>query len=704
MTLSDAKFLNPAPVADEPRPDFKTALRGVGDPLRRSAADFYAGFKGQALPPNQEAFQVGDTVEYTTPDNITRVGSLMRPQDGEWLVRIDEGEVHRVPQAELRPSLRTPRHAHRAAMQTALHKTSAWKMRRQPEAQGEHIHLTVDVGNARIDESQVMAFTASRGLKAVDAAREGNLLRIVAQELPQPSPSEPTGGEMPGIETEEIQGTGMPFSAVLREAGYQLGAQVDDGARITVPFNVPARYLDGNRVTATLAEGVAPLSGYFEYNPATGALRRFVHTAEGTVETPYASGTGPESTREDYSSGLDDGDYVVKAVDQKSKSYFSKYYGPYGKMLTRDMKRRKPRASDEEIIDAFDEEPSELELQACRAVLASADVTMVRQAQMVSGKDIVMTLMRAGTSDPSVQKQLDRAVLAAIGKSPSEFLNKIDSTVYPRILYGAIQGASGRKLLRLYRGIAEEGGAADPDFGSPGLFEDRDPEATAREYLAQEVEGFENLAPAAQTQLVQQALSDPPPDLAAKLQGPESAKVVVPQTSRRKPLMDRAREVGQGIRDRLPGGTRQVERMQRQVDQEEADEDYARNMRETVEEQIDEQRRSGAVKHPALGDQVRPKLDRVTSQGSYLCVRLVWDPDECEQMSDGSIKHNVVTWMKGLATLKEDHPDLGTLGRPRFKTFDPDAGLAELLIRSSNADAFPQEVATVSGEDNDVRA
>jgi len=48
--------------------------------------------------------------------------------------------------------------------------------------------------------------------------------------------------------------------------------------------------------------------------------------------------------------------------------------------------------------------------------------------------------------------------------------------------------------------------------------------------------------------------------------------------------------------------------------------------------------------------------------------------------------------------------DLGTLGKPKFKEFDPDLGMARVLVRSSNAENMPQQVVKVDGKHDDPSA
>lgn len=543
MTLRDDAFLREVPVADEPRPDFKSALRGVGDPMAREG--FWDGFKGVPVPPEQdELFKVGDVVEYETPDKVQRVGSLLRPYDDvNWLVQVDEGEQHIVPLVELRPSVKTPRHARRAAAQAALRRTSSWTMRRGYEERPDGtVLLTVDTGHAKASENEIRAFAAQHGFRAVDAAQEHNLLRIVAQAMDSPPEN-----QEPGIETEELE----------------------------------------------------------------------------SVAAPYDSGTGPQSIREDYPGGFTDGDYVVEAADEKAKSYFKDYYGPYGEKLTRE-------AQEKRTINTLP-----------RPNIIERDQRPV--GGNVSVADITKTVAAAAAARPEYQKVVDKALRGALqrAQNPKALLDSLGDTTYMKLIARVVQGSDPRgqrALFKVFRRYSEEGGRqfSDPDLGP---------------------------------QRPQQPQQQPQPQ-------PQSQ----PQVS----VQDAAAYV-----DRVAPGTQGKERQE-----------YIKQVMDDPPADL----KKSAQRQKPLGHQVRPMLEKVTAQGQYLCIDVVWDPEETEGMSPGGIRHNVITWLKGLATLKEQHPDLGTLGKPRFKLFDPEAGLARILVRSSEGRSFPQEFAEVEGADNDTRA
>lgn len=624
MTLRDDAFLQEVPLAEEPRPDFKQALRGIGDPMARQG--FWEGFSGAPVHEDHGPFKVGDVVEYVTPDQVKRVGSLLRPyDDAHWLVQVDANEQHIVPLVELQPSLKTPRHAQRAEAKAALQRTSTWSLRRQPETRADGtVLLTVDTGHAKAAEAEVRAFAAQYGLEAVDMSQEHNLLRIVAQAVDSPPEN-----QEPGLETEEIEGTGkiaqtdphveepsgeyhcskcgehadaldedfdfekgcpcggqwMPeyerHWAQIQKEGYQLGATVEDEHSITRAFRVPHRYItpDGKHTDRVAAANV-PYTGHFELNKSTGVLKKVVYAQ---VEPPYSSGTGPESTREDYEG--DDGDYIVKA----------------------------------------------------------------KQAQKVSVADIVKTVVGNMSAVGDEVHQVLRSVLTV--PDPAEFIQSLGEGALPRLLGRVASGRAGRgpqqTLFRAYRNLVSEG---------------------RREYHDPEQVNAPAQAPAAP------APAAPAPAAPAS---PQQDEEDIPDVLPPPPAPP------------APPGQRTT----------------LENRGDTVRIPLQRQGQAGMHnRQKPLGHQIRPKLERVSAQGQYLCIDIVWDPENTTGMSDGNIRHNVITWLKGLATLKEEHPDLGFLGKPRFKSFDPDAGMARLLVRSSEGRSFPQEVVEVAGEDNDVRA
>lgn len=680
MALSDDKFLSPAPVEQKPNYDFARALRGVGDPMAREAADFWVDFDGVPVKDQTKtALVVGETVSFITPDGVKRVGSLARPLAGdEWLVQTDEGTFSRVPRSKLFSSEATPVHDQRKKLRAAVKKVGGWMERRKPQTLSDGtIALTLDVGHAMVSDDDVLAYAASKGYRALDASREGSLLRIIAQ-------SE-TDKNMPGLEAEEMPGTGMdrPMLLVpsfddaferswdeaptmdlevtddqiqdewgaetqdlapsedmllqLLERDSKLGALVEEEDKTSQSFQVPYKYLrpDG-KITAELSSSVVPLTGRIERSHATGKLRVFVRNASG-VEVPYSQGDGPLGTRED----APDGQYVVRAdaeveaADKKTKKYYKNYYGEYGEMLTRDLPTKSHKSK--------------------------------KQAQMVTAKAIVNTLVEASESNPDLMSQLGKIVASLIAKNPKSILDQFDPTIFPRMIFGALSGDQNRKVIRLYREMVPAEQKGKPDFGKPETFAKQPQPQPAAPKPAQPA----TTAP----KPTQPATTAPKPSQPA-MTGPKPAQPVAPSAPRPKPVAAADDDEPVVI---LP------------------------QFRKKKEKPSVWAPRKEAAMPLAFGDQARPRLDKITSQGKYLCIKMVWDPEQCEGMTDAGTKHNIISWLKGLATLKEEYPNLGFLGKPRFKSFDPDAGLAEIMVRSSEGNSFPIETHEVEATDNETR-
>lgn len=85
------------------------------------------------------------------------------------------------------------------------------------------------------------------------------------------------------------------------------------------------------------------------------------------------------------------------------------------------------------------------------------------------------------------------------------------------------------------------------------------------------------------------------------------------------------------------------------------------------------------------------RMTDVVRDGDYIAATVVWDPDKCQGMSTGNVRHSVISFVKGEATKKESH-DYGVIGRPVIMMFDPEAGMADVRFRSSESRAVPPKV------------
>jgi hypothetical protein len=73
--------------------------------------------------------------------------------------------------------------------------------------------------------------------------------------------------------------------------------------------------------------------------------------------------------------------------------------------------------------------------------------------------------------------------------------------------------------------------------------------------------------------------------------------------------------------------------------------------------------------------------------GVYTKLLIEWDPDHAAaERGDASIKHAIISFVKGLESRKEFH-DLGFLGQIQLEDFDPEAGMACAYFRTQKSDA-----------------
>jgi len=332
---------------------------------------------------------------------------------------------------------------------------------------------------------------------------------------------------------------------------------------------------------------------------------------KGQVEAPYSQGGGPLPTREDDPGGYEDGDYVVKAVDRKTKDYWKNYYRDtnYGEKLTRDIPRKK-----------YDTKGRKK-----------------KAADEVSKKDIVNGLMRFADRDPDLESKLSKMMGKFLSNDPKALLDRIDPTIYPKVLFGMLSTSTfGPKLKK--------------EFGSRTTREERvdlgesQPQPKPKPQPQPDVDKMRNF-------LVEQGVDVITPDSPDRL-----VKQVYEQYMQ------------QG------GGTRRQSKL-----------------RPVIADRV-------RGKEP-LGNVPRMNIARMTAQGGYLCLRITWDPEV-----DPAKRNDVETFIKSVSSHKEDYPDIGFIGKPAFKMFDPEAGVAEVLVASSRGKDYPQEFFEVGGVHNTTRA
>lgn len=760
MRIRDDAFLNAQPESTAtPQYDYAHALKGVGDPMQRDAVVF------EPPPPPPQEWAVGDTAEYVTPDNVRRVGELCRPSGDDWIVKVDDNTYNVVPCSRLRVTARTSVANKREELQNVLASTTNWRETRDPiHLNDTDFTITLDYGTLTRTPSNdaVEAYVHNKyGARVLDAdtTYPGKLSVVctkVADALPEPR-RRPAHDDVYPLEGEELEGTGRigylvesvkRIAAANAQYDVVIGPVVEDTKSASAAFELRSNdgaklYLnrDGT-ITPVLSTNCAPAVGYLQYDgrrlegalhgtDGLVALSGYGITASG-VEAPYSMGAGPMPTHEDEPGAAETGSYVVKAdgptpdprtlmtpedverekqryqtdpteeekakerrkmrqqesppqpwmtaaaeedgevreeiagpgevtaVDKKTKEIWKKYYRDgYGEMMTRDIPRRK-HSWREEIVAAWeanqDRKPTESEQIRMMAVLFSkrtALAALQKDAQLLGGSStkhspaqVINALMQKAQEDENVKYQLDRIVTRFVSKSPGR-LNKLDPTIYPRLLFMSVQ--------------------SDPRASK-----------TMEQLYGQKVDRDEDLQPGS-------------PEMFRQKKEPAAPSPEKPQVSR---------EPGAG--QQLEVGTPKVKAPFYDKPPEE------RGFTQQEESWFDKggAKTASGNRQPAKSDMLQsmcPRIETIKSTGDqgYLCMKVVWNPEPCQMMSAGSIRHQLISFIKGEATKKE-HRDLGTLGKPRFKAFDPEIGMAEVWVRSSEARAFPKVFVEGDGENHEA--
>jgi len=333
----------------------------------------------------------------------------------------------------------------------------------------------------------------------------------------------------------------------------------------------------------------------------------------------------------------------IMAVDQTAKDYWTNYEGEYGKQLTNDMPRKQHTAQQQgvpiaQVVTGLSSNPA-----------VAADVSKILGdflTKSTTGGNLVDQLKRLDTSN----------------------------TLLPKLIYGAFSDPKyGKQLGQLYgknqgqMPIGQVPGQESPDAATPTA------PATTTQQPSNDSRGQAEKA-------VNKAIFD---------------KNLVLSPQQKEDLIQQYMTPAQG----QPAQTQQTQQTQPTQQQPESyeppDED---------EMSYDEQKQRQQETNP-LGltgpekkfmgaskkAMVTMRLDELTRKGDYVHASIVWDSDVCEGMSAANIRHAVISFIKGEAS-KKDYRDLGTISRPMFVMFDPDAGMAEVQFRSSEARSVTPEV------------
>lgn len=343
MRLKDTFLTAPAAVAQaEPKADRK-ALRALGAEQHAKAG----------LTSGGAAFKTGDDVTYTTPDGVQRCGAVVQAgkNPDEWVVQLDPTTYNLVPTHELRRAVPA-----RAAVKALLSPKSQLRETRNAVDLGDGIaSLMFDYGHAALpSDDDVLNYVAAKyGYQGriidADDSKHGKLIVRVSSKV-----------EAPGLNTEEIEGTGKIggdesgptqaeqdalVHAATKSVGFLAGrnpeyqfdvtstelyAKPDGRVACRATFVLLSRdgdnrFFEGHRVTAVLSDSAAPATGYVEVVAGMDGFVAKAFTVAGetplatvglvTTAAPYDAGDGPLSTHEDEPAGFENGSYVIKAED-----------------------------------------------------------------------------------------------------------------------------------------------------------------------------------------------------------------------------------------------------------------------------------------------------------------------------------------------------------------------------------------------------
>lgn len=346
MRLRDDAFLKSEPAKPVNRRDFDK-LRGIGLREKRASDDFVLSFGEDDAP--KRPFSAGDVVEFDTPDGIHRNGSLLRKEADHWLVEVDENSYNLVPESYLTHSDEPDRKAKRAALRQVLANTTKWRERELPQELNEHdFRLTIDYGSVgkMPSNDELCAYVQDKyAARVLDAepVRAG-VVRVIATKSPHESPPE---NDEPGLETEEIEGTGkisyaLETMRLIANANPHVdfvpGTISEDEKSVSAAFSLETSngdklYLspNGNVTPDSSMEGAVPAVGYVTYDGqrveaglhgAKGetALTNYGFTVDANVKPPYSSGTGPQGTR------FDDKEIPVKAEEHEAAGQGEGWY------------------------------------------------------------------------------------------------------------------------------------------------------------------------------------------------------------------------------------------------------------------------------------------------------------------------------------------------------------------------------------------
>lgn len=371
MRIDDDVYLWPGePEVRTPRMTAgeRSLLSGIGDRQARAVEDFLAehgvDLRGSLSREEDWTPEPGQPIEFVTPDGIRRGGVFREFQsDGDALVQIDEGEFNLVARRYLERPREEVKAEKLASLRTALNGSGGFGSLTATRdllpmgSGGTDYALTLQYSGPKPTETDVRAFVAMHYPEAQVLDGDDthpNRLGLVLHfplgrqaSLPVESPSHYMDDQLsrPGAggslkdgtgeigQTSSVSRAGAPEDTspeVVVEASFNRLAEFNPGADfIETSFSSD---IDGARLEFSIVDRKGhldpstPRDGFVELR--NRQIYAGLLTARGEVpaskflrvSSPYESGTGPLTSREDDPGGFQDGDYAIKASESPASS------------------------------------------------------------------------------------------------------------------------------------------------------------------------------------------------------------------------------------------------------------------------------------------------------------------------------------------------------------------------------------------------
>lgn len=511
------------------------------------------------------------------------------------------------------------------------------------------------------------------------------------------------------------------------------------------------------------------------------------------VEPPYSQGEGPLPTREDYPGAATSGDYVVKAEDKDAKSpatdeddgalrevldparlddgkfetehqaktdspteeYYTRYFGPYGDMQTRDVPRRKHEAqinqaqerreiiltawkhhnnsvpSAEDFLHILRILKQSYKPRVLYAMARNARTTYIKKYGQDFGRmtpgELAGGLMEQTVLLPEVDATLEKIIvnyIAANKDAIKHLVSDMAEEAKTRVLQLAI--SHNNKLYKdlsksfvknqevIEKGPKKQTREKVREFFMPKWRKEVEQEQRGEAWQDTLRRRRDQTTPATPTQgpaaPAETTLEQWKKELADKRKQVPPAPAAPQPTAQDKSAIS---DISSGIFNLM--GTKDKRKAKKVEEWVNANVnagkiDLSKGTEEALSQAVALFYKNRPVAEriaqrdhqaPLAKADMRFFVDKQWAAGDYVHLQIIWDPDMCDGMAPGNIRQNLVTYVKQLEGNPEFH-DYGAIGKPRFREFDPEAGLAEVVIRSSTSNTFVPEWTQENGSENKV--